>query len=118
MIWRSLHLRQRRISRTLEKSLSERRPKLKQFRDIELDLQGLDAKAWAFLKSEVAPLLAAKDPKRGWQSLFDKLNQAKAFNYLKEGRISRMFVLCRHRPSKASKRPIWKLTGYCARLRQ
>jgi hypothetical protein len=66
-----------------EKSLSEIRPKLKQFRDIEEDLQGLDANAWAFLKSEVAPLLAAKDPKRGWQSLFDKLNQAKAFNYLK-----------------------------------
>jgi hypothetical protein len=66
-----------------EKSLSEIRPKLKQFRDIEHDLRGLDAEAWAFLKSEVAPLLASKDPKRGWQSLFDKLNQAKAFNYLK-----------------------------------
>ena len=71
-----------------EKSLSAIRPKLKQFRDIEQDLQGLDASAWAFLKSEVAPLLAAKDPKRGWQSLFDKLNQAKAFNYLKSAGYS------------------------------
>lgn len=66
-----------------ENSLSEIPQKLKQFRDIEKDLQGLDADAWQFLKGEVAPLLAAKHPTRGWQSLFDKLNQAKAFNYLK-----------------------------------
>lgn len=65
-----------------EQSLTAIPQKLKLFRDIERDLQGLDTKAWTFLKSEVAPLLAAKDPKRGWQSLFDKLNQAKAFNYL------------------------------------
>jgi hypothetical protein len=66
-----------------EKSLGEIPQKLKQFRDIERDLQGLDANAWTFLRDEVAPLLAARDPKRGWQLLFDKLNQAKAFNYLK-----------------------------------
>jgi hypothetical protein len=66
-----------------ESSLSEIPQKLKQFCDIERDLQGLDADAWVFLKSEVAPLLVARDPKRGWQALFDKLNQAKAFNYLK-----------------------------------
>ncbi|MHB8267486.1 hypothetical protein [Bradyrhizobium sp.] len=76
-----------------EKSLSEIPPKLKQFRDIERDLQGLDAEAWAFLKSEVTPLLAARDSKRGWQLLFDKLNQAKAFNYLKEvGYLNIRFV--------------------------
>jgi hypothetical protein len=76
-----------------EKSLSEIPQKLQQFRDIERDLQGLDAEAWAFLKSEVAPLLAAKDPKRGWQLLFDKLNQAKAFNYLREaGYLNIRFV--------------------------
>jgi hypothetical protein len=67
-----------------EPSLSAIPQKLKLFRDIETDLQGLDAEAWVFLKGEVAPLLAAKDPMRGWQSLFDKLNQAKAFNYLKK----------------------------------
>jgi hypothetical protein len=76
-----------------EKSLSKIPPKLKQFRDIERDLQGLDAEAWAFLKGEVTPLLAAKDPKRGWQLLFDKLNQAKAFNYLKDaGYLNIRFV--------------------------
>src|SRR5580692_4826758 len=66
-----------------ENSLLERPQKLKQFRDIERDLQGLDADAWTFLKSEITPLLPAKHPTRGWQLLFDKLNQAKEFNYLK-----------------------------------
>lgn len=69
--------------RNFEKSLSEIRQKLKQFRDLEADLQGLDTEAWAFLKSEVAPLLRVRHPTRGWQFLFDKLNQAKAYNYLK-----------------------------------
>jgi hypothetical protein len=67
----------------LDKSLAEIPQKLRQFREIEKDLQGLDATAWSFLKSELAPLLRAKDPKRGWQPLFDKLNQAKAYSYLK-----------------------------------
>jgi hypothetical protein len=58
-----------------EKSLSDIPQKLRQFRDIERDLQGLDADAWIFLKGEVAPLLATRDSKRGWQSLFDKLNK-------------------------------------------
>ncbi len=69
--------------RNFEQSLSEIRQKLRQFRDIEADLQGPDAEAWAFLKSEVAPLLKARHLTRGWQFLFDKLNQAKAYNYLK-----------------------------------
>ncbi len=56
--------------------------KRKQFQDIEGDLQCLDAAAWAYLKTEVAPLLISKHRTRGWQPLFDKLNQAKAFNYL------------------------------------
>jgi len=78
---------------SFEQSLSEIPQKLKQFRDIERDLQGLDADAWTFLKGEVAPLLAAKDSKRGWQSLFDKLNQAKAYNYLKSaGYLNIRFV--------------------------
>jgi len=70
--------------RNFEKSLSAIRQKMKQFRDIEADLQGLDANAWVFLKSELEPLLEIKHPTRGWQFLFDKLNQAKAFNYLKD----------------------------------
>jgi hypothetical protein len=54
----------------------------KVFCDVEAQLQGLDASAWNFLKQELAPLLATKDPQRGWEPLFNKLNQAKAYNYL------------------------------------
>lgn len=79
--------------RNLDQSLVDIPQKLKQYRDIEKDLQGLDPVAWAFLKAELAPLLAAKDRKRGWQPLFDKLNQAKAYNYLKDaGYLNVRFV--------------------------
>ena len=54
------------------------------FLEIECDLQSLDAEAWAFLKHELAPLLSARHPTRGWQQLFDKLNQAKAYRYLRQ----------------------------------
>lgn len=64
----------------LEESLARIPQKLKQFRDIERDLEGLDPEAWEALKSDLKPLLAAKHPTRGWQSLFDKLNEAKAYN--------------------------------------
>jgi hypothetical protein len=67
----------------LDKSLSEIPQKLWQYRDLEQDLAGLDPTAWAFLKSEVTPLLVVKHEKRGWEPLFDKLNQAKAYNHLK-----------------------------------
>jgi len=69
--------------RDLDRTLAEIPQKLRQYRDIEVELQSLDPAAWAFLKSELQPLLTTKDPKRGWQPLFDKLNQAKAYNYLK-----------------------------------
>ena len=50
----------------------------------ENELQGLDDDAWEFLKSEASPYLIHKDPSgRGWQQLFDILNQARAYNYLK-----------------------------------
>ncbi len=67
----------------LDRSLAEIPQKLKQYRDIERDLSGLDPAAWAFLKSELKPLLVARADKRGWQALFDILNQAKGYNYLK-----------------------------------
>jgi hypothetical protein len=72
----------------LDKSLAEIPQKLQQFRELEKDLQGLDASAWLFLKAEVAPLLQAKDAKRGWQQLFDTLNQAKAYGYLRRAGFS------------------------------
>jgi hypothetical protein len=69
--------------RDLDRSLAEIPQKLRQFRDLERALQGLDLAAWDFLKSEVLPLLRVRDPKRGWQPLWDKLNQVKAYNHLK-----------------------------------
>jgi len=47
-------------------------------------LQGLDDTAWEHLKKEALPLLAARDKRgRGWHQLFDILNEARAYNYLK-----------------------------------
>jgi hypothetical protein len=67
----------------LDGSYSVSPQKLRQYRDLEQDLAGLDTAAWEFLKSEVQPLLQIKHETRGWQPVFDKLNQAKAYNYLK-----------------------------------
>jgi hypothetical protein len=56
--------------------------KRKFFLALERDLQGLDSEAWQFLKGEARPLLKAPHQKRGWQQLFDRLNEAKGYNYL------------------------------------
>jgi hypothetical protein len=52
------------------------------FLDVEHDLQGLDDEAWRIVKSEALPRLKAQDGARGWQQLFETLNEAKAYNYL------------------------------------
>ena len=70
--------------RNLDELLAEIPQKLRQFRHLERDLQGLDTAAWNFLKSELEPLLTAQDAKRGWQPVWDRLNQAKAYNHLKD----------------------------------
>jgi hypothetical protein len=70
--------------RNLDKSLAEWPLKRGCYRELEAQLQGVDAEAWADLKAEVTPLLMARDPVRGWQSLFDILNHARAFNYLRK----------------------------------
>jgi hypothetical protein len=50
----------------------------------EKELRGLDPDAWEFLKTEASPGLTHKDRTgRGWQALFDILNQASAYNHLK-----------------------------------
>jgi hypothetical protein len=49
---------------------------------LERELQGLDAEAWEFLKGEALPRLKAQHSTRGWQQLFDTLNEAKGYNYL------------------------------------
>jgi hypothetical protein len=50
----------------------------------ERALQGLDDGAWKHLRAEASPRLTAHDQQgRGWQQLFDILNEARAYNYLK-----------------------------------
>ena len=56
--------------------------KLKHLRDVEADLQGLDSASWDYLKAKLIPLLTQRDAKRGWQALFDTLNEAKGYNWL------------------------------------
>ena len=56
--------------------------KRKFFVALEQELQGLDAEAWEFLKCEALPRLKAQDSTRGWQQLFDTLNEAKGYNFL------------------------------------
>ena len=56
--------------------------KRKFFVALEQELQGLDAEAWEFLKGEALPRLKTRHPTRGWQQLFDTLNEAKGYNYL------------------------------------
>jgi hypothetical protein len=62
--------------------LNESPVRLKHFLDIERDLKGLDCCAWEHLKSKVTPLLKAPSVERGWQAVFDELNEAKGYNYL------------------------------------
>ena len=69
--------------RDLDQSLIDMPGKLACYQEFEQDLQSLDPDAWTFLKSELRLLLTARDDKRGWQALVDKLNQAKAYAYLK-----------------------------------
>ena len=50
----------------------------------ERDLQGPDDKAWEVLKGRALQYLTARDKKgRGWHQLFDILNEARAYSYLK-----------------------------------
>jgi hypothetical protein len=65
-----------------EQDLKELPVKLKHFLDIESELQTLDSASWKHLKAELAQLLKKRDAKRGWQALFDKLNEAKGYGYL------------------------------------
>ena len=49
---------------------------------LESELQGLDGEAWKSLKGEALPRLTCPHPTRGWQQLFDTLNEAKGYNHL------------------------------------
>lgn len=56
-------------------------PKRKFLRDVEAELQGLDAAAWAAVKAKLTPL-PKKHKTRVLEPLYNLLNEAKAYNYL------------------------------------
>jgi hypothetical protein len=59
----------------------------------EKELRGLDVVSWEFLKKESRPYLTRRDQKRGWHQLFTILNQARAYNYLRDiGCLSVQFI--------------------------
>ena len=49
---------------------------------MERPLDVLDAEAWHDLKERAVPVLTASDRTRGWQALFDTLNESKGYAYL------------------------------------
>jgi len=100
--------------RDLDQSLATSRAKLAVYYEIEEDLQSLDPKAWTFLKSELAPLLTAHDRKRGWQQLVDKLNQTKAYRYLKRAGYEQIEFIT---PSIVRGRRTPDLIGYRASMK-
>ena len=56
--------------------------KRRAFERLELQLSSLDIAAWQDLKGRAVPELQRRRRGRGWQSLFDLLNEAKGFAYL------------------------------------
>lgn len=49
---------------------------------VERSLGALDPEAWRDLKERASLYLMVRDPKRGWQALFNTLNEAKGYAYL------------------------------------
>ena len=65
-----------------EERLEESEHVRRKYLDVERPLAALDDRAWRELLKRAAPLTMQRDPKRGWQLLFDTLNESKAFVYL------------------------------------
>lgn len=54
------------------------------FSIIENELSELDDISWRFLKNEAKKLCVKSDERRGWNQLFEKLNEAKGYCFLNE----------------------------------
>ena len=76
-----------------DRSLVEDSVKRKHFLHLEAELAGLDSAAWSQLKEQVVHLFEKKDPVRGWQAAFDKLNEAKAYTYLAKRGCSELYFI-------------------------
>jgi len=67
-----------------DNSLRDCPAKKQAFVALERVLQELDADSWGCLLEKASKYLAVKHDKRGWQQLFDILNEARAYRYLKQ----------------------------------
>lgn len=65
-----------------EDSIAVNSIKRERFIDLDSELVGLSLAAWEQLKKEVLPTCTKWSRKRGWEEAFNKLNQAKGYNYL------------------------------------
>lgn len=65
-----------------EKRLEEGEHIRNQYMKVEGPLEALDDNAWQDMLERAAPLTMERHATRGWQSLFDTLNEAKAYAYL------------------------------------
>lgn len=65
-----------------DQSVADNPVKRKHFVHLEDELAGLDTAAWMVLKGQVTPLFERRHGVRGWEPAFDKLNEAKGYNYL------------------------------------
>ena len=61
----------------------EKTGRVQAFSLIENELSALDDISWNFLKAEAKTLCVKSDERRGWNQLFDKLNEAKGYCFLK-----------------------------------
>lgn len=62
----------------------EKPGRVQAFSLIENELSALDDMSWSLLKAEAKPLCVKSDERRGWNQLFEKLNEAKGYCFLKE----------------------------------
>ena len=65
------------------KTFNEIPERVQAFSLIEEELSMLDAISWCFLKDEAMKLCVKSDERRGWNQLFEKLNEAKGYCFLK-----------------------------------
>ena len=72
------------------------------FMKVERSLQTLDAEAWHDLKERAIPNLTVRDGGRGWQKLFDTLNEAKGYAYLRRSGCTDIAFI---EPAKNKKTP-------------
>lgn len=81
----SLHPPEEKRSRFYKfwESFYEEPERVRAFSLIEKEFSALDDNSWRFLKDEAKELCIKSDERRGWTQLFEKLNEAKGYCFLK-----------------------------------